>query len=218
VTIALLPVKRLEESKSRLLARLSDEDRQALTLAMFEDVVEALSATPGVERIAVTTPDPTVADCASAAGVEVILRPEPGLNEALEDARSRLLPNGGDDLLFVLGDVAGALPTDFAALLEAARGQPPGVWLAPSSDGGSSAVLHHPAGVIPCLFGHESARRHREAAARARVVYHEIPLPSLAIDLDAPEDLEAFLRTQGGGTRTRLLLASITSPAVEETH
>ncbi len=216
MTIALLPVKKLEESKSRLLARLSDRTRQALTIAMFEDVVDALAATAGIERIAVTTPDATVAECARAAGVEVILRPEPGLNEALEDGRKRLAPNGDVDLLFVLGDVAGALPGDFERLLQAAQEQPPGVWLAPSMDGGSSAVLHHPAGVIDCWFGRESARRHREAAAKAGVVYREIELPSLEIDLDAPEDLESFLRTQGGGERTRALLASIdTHPSGE---
>ncbi len=216
MTIALLPVKRLEESKSRLLARLSDETRQALTLAMFEDVVDALAATPGIERIAVTTPDPTVADCARKAGVEVILRPEPGLNAALEDGLARLVPGRDADLLLVLGDVAGALPRDFARLVAAAEGEPPGVWLAPSADGGSSAVLQHPAGVIPCRFGRDSARRHREAAAAAGVAYHEIALPSLAIDLDAPEDLEAFLRTKGGGERTRALLASLEPRAAGE--
>jgi len=212
MTIALIPVKRLEESKSRLLAQLPDARRQALTLAMLEDLIESLSRTSGIDRIAVTTPDPLVAERAASAGAEILLREEPGLNAALEDGRRRLCPREGDhtpndEFLIVLGDVAGALPEDFSKLLEAAansRGS--GVWLAPSSDGGTSAVLQRPAGAIPCCFGRDSARRHREAADTARLPFHEIELASLAIDLDQPEDLEAFLQTKGGGKRTRALL------------
>ncbi|HEB90055.1 MAG TPA: 2-phospho-L-lactate guanylyltransferase [Deltaproteobacteria bacterium] len=228
MTIALIPVKRLEESKSRLLSRLPGARRQALTLAMLDDLIEALGRTPGVGRIAITTPDPIVAERARTAGAEVLIRAEPGLNAALEDGRTRLASagdaaGGEEDLLIVLGDVAGATPEDFASLLEAARhGESPGVWLAPSRDGGTSALLQHPAGAIACCFGRESARRHREAARAAGVAYHEIELASLAIDLDQPEDLEAFLETRGGGPRTRALLEDVsastppsTSPATD---
>ena len=205
MTTALIPVKNLEDSKSRLLSRLPDGLRRRLTLAMLEDLIAALAATPGIDRIAVTTPDETVATHARAAGSEVLLRPEPGLNAALEDGRERLCSEG-DDLLFVLGDVAGALPSDFARLLEAAKNEGPSGWLAPSADGGTSALLHHPAGLIPCRFGPDSAKRHGEAAADAGIPLFELTLPSLAIDLDQPEDLDAFLATEGGGARTRTLL------------
>ena len=70
MTIALIPVKKLEESKSRLLSSLPSETRQALTLAMLEDLIEALSASREITRIAVTTPDSTVAEHAKAAGAE----------------------------------------------------------------------------------------------------------------------------------------------------
>jgi len=216
MTVALVPVKRLEESKSRLLSRFADSTRQALTLAMLEDLLDALSRTQGLDRIAVTTPDPVVAERARAAGAEILMRPEPGLNAALEDGRERLCGRTDEDILFVLGDVAGALPEDFERLLTiAAQNDPPAVWLAPSADGGTSALLHQPAGVIPCCFGRESAKRHREAANVAGIGYHEIQLASLAIDLDQPEDLEAFLATRGGGARTRALLEAETHPEQE---
>ena len=211
MTVALIPVKKLEESKSRLLSRFSDDTRQALTLAMLEDLLDALARVRGLDRIAVTTPDPIVAERASAAGAEIILRAEPGLNDALEDGRQKLCDSNGDPaedaILFVLGDVAGALPEDFERLLEAGEAASgPGVWLAPSADGGTSALLERPPGLIPCCFGRDSAKRHREAAAAAGVAYHEVELASLAIDLDQPEDLEAFMATRGGGSRTRALL------------
>lgn len=206
MTTALIPVKRLEQSKSRLYARLADATRQALTLAMLEDLIEALGGARGIERIAVTTPDETVAETARASGAEVLLRPEPGLNAALEDGVAKL-GDPAQPFLFVLGDVAGALAEDFERLLAAGDADGPrGVWLAPSADGGTSALLQRPPGVIPCCFGRDSAARHRAAAEEAGVPFHEIVLDSLAIDLDQPEDLEAFLGTRGGGRRTRALL------------
>jgi len=219
MTIALIPVKRLEQSKSRLLPQLPDARRQALTLAMLEDLVESLSRTSGIDRIAVTTPDPLVARRAADAGAEILMREEPGLNEALEDGRERLLRSGvgannddnaEDGFLIVLGDVAGALPEDFSKLLEAAvASEGSGVWLAPSSDGGTSALLQRPATAIPCCFGRNSARRHHEAADAAGIPFHEMELASLTIDLDQPEDLDAFSKTQSGGRRTRALLEEI---------
>ena len=209
MTIALIPVKRLEQSKSRLLSELPDARRQALTLAMLEDLIEALCASGRVDRIAVTTPDPVVAERARAAGAEVVLRPEPGLNAALEDAARRLGPAPDEALLVVLGDVAGALPADLARLVDAAHAEAAparGVWLVPSNDGGTAALLLRPAGAIAFRFGSESARRHREAAREAGVAYHALPLASLAIDLDQPEDLVRFLASSGGGPRTRALL------------
>jgi hypothetical protein len=86
---------------------------------------------------------------ARAAGAEVLMRPEPGLNAALEDAAVRLAPAEGEALVVVLGDVAGALPEDFRRLVAAAGAGGPsgagdpdgsskaGVWLAPSADGGN---------------------------------------------------------------------------------
>ncbi|MFP6655080.1 MAG: 2-phospho-L-lactate guanylyltransferase [Myxococcota bacterium] len=207
MTIALIPVKRLEESKSRLLPQLPDARRQALTLAMLEDLIEALSKTAGINRIVVTTPDPLVAKTASQAGADFLIREAPGLNAALEDGRTRLSSLNEEDLLIVLGDVAGALPKDFERLLAFGSEDPaPRVSLAPSSDGGTSALLQHPAKAIACCFGRDSARRHRAAAEAAGVTYHEVELESLRIDLDQPEDLMAFLKTKAGGRRTRALL------------
>jgi len=112
-----------------------------------------------------------------------------------------------DSLLVVLGDVAGALPGEIDALFDAlASLGGRGVVLAPSSDGGSSALLRAPADAIPACFGPDSAKRHRDAAAGRGVPFRELPLASLALDLDVPEDVEQFLRSRTGGAATRRAL------------
>ena len=73
--------------------------------------------------------------------------------------------------------------------------------------------MRRPWDVMPSGFGPDSAQRHRELAKRAGVPCVDLPLPSLALDLDEPEDLERFLETEGGGRRTRALLAELREAA-----
>jgi 2-phospho-L-lactate guanylyltransferase len=119
-------------------------------------------------------------------------------------AAAELAPEPADAVLVVLGDVAGARPEDLRQLLAAAPER--GAALAPSSDGGTAALLRRPPGVIPAAFGPDSAKHHRELAERAGVPCAELRLASLALDLDSPEDLGHFLAGGGAGGRTRALL------------
>jgi 2-phospho-L-lactate guanylyltransferase len=207
---AVVPVKALAASKSRLLPHLGREASMRLSLAMLGDVLEALLRVPGLAPVAVVTPDAEVAKAARAEGGQVLLRPHPGLNPAIDGAAAELATDPAEGVLVVLGDVAGAQPEDIELLLGALGGPAVhGVALAPSSDGGTSALLRVPADVIPARFGPASARAHCELAARAGVPCREMPLPSLALDIDEREDLDAFLRGGSGGTRTRALLDEI---------
>lgn len=208
---AVVPVKTLEMSKTRLLARLGEDGTRRLSLAMLEDVVEALLAVPRLARVAVTTPDPEVAAAARAAGAEALLRDEPGLNAAVEAAAAELAPGAEDGALVVLGDVAGVRPQEVETLLDEAPER--GVVLAASHDGGTAALLRVPRDVVPAAFGPDSAKAHRELALRAGVELREVALPSLAIDLDEPVDLDAFLRGAGLGARTRGVLEELLGSA-----
>jgi 2-phospho-L-lactate guanylyltransferase len=210
MNFALIPIKRLSAGKSRLVPQLERPQVEALTLAMLEDILEAFADTPDIERSAVITPDPEVAACARSAGATALLRPDPGLNEAIDEASAALELTGDDSLLVVLGDVAGARSRDFAALYEAASelGERCAV-LAPSGDGGSAALLRRPYDVLPTGFGGASAKTHREAAARRQVAWRELTLPGLAIDLDRADDVMDFLASDSGGPRTRALLREL---------
>ena len=68
---AVVPVKETFLAKQRLATVLSRSLRQALAVAMFEDVMEALSASQGLAGIAVVTLDLKVAQIAARWGAEV---------------------------------------------------------------------------------------------------------------------------------------------------
>jgi len=201
--IAVVPVKALAESKSRLFPERARRDVEALSLAMMGDVIACLRAVPAIARVLVVTPDPEVARRAEGDGAQVLVRAEPGLNPAIEAACAAFAAADAAALV-VLGDVAAADPIEVAQLLDAAPAR--GVALAPSRDGGTSALLRRPRDVIPARFGRDSAKRHREAAAAVEAPLVELALPSLAIDVDLSEDARAILAQPTLGARTRALL------------
>jgi len=207
VIAAVVPAKSLADAKSRLLRQLPRAAVERLCLAMLGDVIDALRRVPALARVAVVTPDEAVAASARGAGAEVLLRPEPGLNAAVDAAAAVFAPGAEDGVLVVLGDVAGALPADLERLLRALPGR--GIALAASRDGGTSALLRVPRDVIAAGFGPDSARVHRERAGRAEVACIELDLPSLAIDVDEPEDLAALRASGSAGPRTRALLEEL---------
>lgn len=205
---ALVPVKRLEASKSRLRPGLDAETLSRLTLAMLADVVSALREAPEIGSVAVVTEDPRVAEAAAAAGARPILRADGGLNACLDAARDVLVAEGATALLVVLGDVPGLSRADVDAICAAAgRLGPRAAVLVPARDGGTSALLRRPPDALPSRFGVQSAARHREAATQSGVELRQLDLPGLAVDIDRPEDVSAFLAGPGAGPRTRAVLA-----------
>jgi 2-phospho-L-lactate guanylyltransferase len=206
---ALVPVKALALGKSRLGRGLARTELERLVLAMLGDVVSALREVGELDLVAVVTPDARVAEEAQALGAAALLRDDPGLVAALDAAARELARRGLRDLLVVLGDVPAAQAPEVAKLFAALRGLGGrGVVLAPSRDGGTSALLRAPWDAIPNRFGKDSAAAHREAAQAAGLPYCELPLASLAVDLDRAEDAEA-LRDAPGAPRTRALLAEL---------
>ena len=204
-----MPVKRLGAAKSRLRGALG-ERADELTLAMLADLLDALLASPQLTRVFVVTPDEAVAQVARACGASARVAEDAGLNEGLAAAGSELA-RGEEPLLVVLGDVAGATPSEIAALFDAlAALGGHGVVLAPSRDGGSAALLRAPHRAMGTRFGAGSAAAHRALAEASGLAFREIALPALAIDLDRPEDLATLLATESAAApRTRALLARL---------
>lgn len=209
-TVALVPVKGLDAGKSRLLGVLDDASRRALTLAMLGDVLEALQLVPELDQTAVVTPDPAVGEAARSQGALALVRQDPGLNASLDAAGAELTAAGAELLLVVLGDVAGAHCQDIERLFkELAQVGGRGAILAKARDGGTAALLRSPPGAIPNRFGPDSARAHAAAAAERGVPFQELALPSLSVDLDRREDLQALLSSAAAAPRTRALLGRL---------
>ncbi len=81
-------------------------------------------------------------------------------------------------------------PEDVRLMLDKAK-DPPVVVVAPDRHRqGTNALLICPAGLIRYEFGPDSFQRHCQIAQQAGARLEIVELPSLALDVDLPEDLE----------------------------
>ncbi|HEX6508629.1 MAG TPA: 2-phospho-L-lactate guanylyltransferase, partial [Chloroflexota bacterium] len=162
--VAVIPVKRLANAKSRLAPRLSAEERAELVVALLGQSFAALRSVEEINRIALATPE---ADLAAELGAES-LPDTGGLNASLAHAARWAKAAGASALLILPGDLPLVEGADIVTLLRAAA-PPPAVTIAPTRDGGTGALLLAPPDVIPPTFGPRSFSRHIEHALRAHV-------------------------------------------------
>lgn len=195
VRIALIPVKDLSEAKARLAPVLDAAGRRELALAMFRDVLAAARACSAFDGVAVVTRDEEALAIAEAAGVAGLT--EAGsLNEALTSASEQVAQRGAERIVVLAADLPFVTADEIAVVAEGSAD----VVVAAAKDGGTNALALSP-GAIPFRFGRESARKHIDAARKAKLQAVRIESPWLAFDVDTPEDLRALREAIDGGRR-----------------
>ena len=204
---AVVPIKQLERAKERLAPLLPPERRRALMLAMFEDVLMALAATPGLAGLAVVTVDPEASRLAAEYGARLIeAGARNGHTGAVAAAATLLAQEGRAGMLTLPGDIPLVTPAEVKSLVAAHR-PAPAFTIAPSRDElGSNAIICSPPNAVPLRFGADSFFPHLRAAEECGIRPTVLRLPGIALDVDTPEDLAAFAALRSP-TRTRALLA-----------
>jgi len=204
VRAIVLPVKSLDQAKSRLGPVLSPLERAALTLAMLEDVLDATSVLPGWETW-VISPDESVLEVAARRGAAPLREETPPLLPAIHQAEAEATGRGLDALAVLLPDTPLVTP---AALTRAIHTLGP-VVLAPSAnETGTNLLLRRPPDAVEARFGPDSYRKHLQAAAEADVPIAVVEQPELAFDVDEPDDILGVLTSRRAG-RTREVLRDL---------
>ncbi len=206
-TVAILPVKSFGVAKQRLSDGVEPAAREALVEAMFTDVLDSLRRA-GVDLILVVTTSPVARTIAHEAGATVLEDAESGHNDAAMLGIRTALEQGADRVLLVPGDCPALDAQEIDSLL-ARPVDPPSVLIVPDRHGtGTNALLITPPDALAPSFGPGSAQRH-DSLAREQGVHAElVELPSLALDIDTPEDLEALAAGTDLAGSTRRLLQS----------
>jgi 2-phospho-L-lactate/phosphoenolpyruvate guanylyltransferase len=189
MTFAILPVKSFGHAKSR--TALADERRAALAESMATAVLRALAEVRGLERILVVTREPRAAAAARAVGAAVVADPdEAGHSQAALLGVEAAVGAGARRVLLVPGDCPLLDATEVDALLATAG---PGVTIVPDRHGtGTNALVLDPPAVMAPSFGPGSCARHAALARAAGVPVRIVEVPTLAFDVDTPDDLAAL--------------------------
>lgn len=207
-TAAVLPVKSFSRAKRRLGEAVGGSERAELAAAMVRDVLSTLVAVPEIDEVVVVTAEPVAARAAEDAGATVVDDPvEAGQSAAAARGIDAALVRGADRVLLVPGDCPALDAHELAALLA----RPGEVVIVPDRHGtGTNALLLTPPTAIPPSFGAGSFARHAALARAAGAQVKVAALPSLALDVDTPDDLATLrraLETHGDAApRTRAVL------------
>jgi 2-phospho-L-lactate guanylyltransferase len=213
-TVAILLVKSFDSAKQRLGERLSPADRRALAEAMFADVLLALRRTDALESIVVVSGDRTAQLIAGRHGAFIVDDLDRGHNDAARRGIRRALEGGADRALLVPGDCPMLDSGELDALLTREFEIPSAVIVPDRHGTGTNALLLTPPGSLDPAFGPDSRQRHAVAAASRGTAPSVVEIPSLGLDVDTPEDLEALeaslAATHGRAAHTRGMLTQLT--------
>jgi 2-phospho-L-lactate/phosphoenolpyruvate guanylyltransferase len=211
-TLAILPVKSFPRAKERLSQGLSADLRRTLAEAMFADVLGALTRVDAIAEILVVTAGDTARGIAEGRGARVVKDRELGHNAAAALGIEAALKTGAERVLLVPGDCPALDPEQLDALLAQQLAPPSAVIVPDRHQTGTNALLLAPPNAIDTAFGPNSCERHLQIAASAGIEAEVIDVPSLAIDIDTPDDLDALegLAAPDAATRTRELLTTLT--------
>ena len=188
---AIVPVKPLRHGKSRLAEVLTEDERANLNRNLLAHTLDTLMVIPEIENVLVISQDQAALALARSHGARTVQ--ENGgsqLNIALTRATVIASKYNTRGVLILPADLPLITPEDVQAMLKRAQ-DPPVVVLAPDRRRqGTNALVVCPAGLIEYDFGPGSFQRHCERARRAGARLEICELPSLALDMDLPEDLE----------------------------
>jgi len=191
-----VPVKRLERAKSRLVGAADGGigDRRAhadLVVALALDTITAAAAADGVGDVVVVTSDPMLTAVLRTEGIRCVPEAEPGLNEAYRHGATML----GRHVGALQADLPALRTAELAAAIAAADGKRAFV---PDRQGTGTTLLIAAAGEpLDPRFGVGSAQAHRASGAVELIG----DWPSLRCDVDTEADLSVAAEL-GLGPRT----------------
>jgi 2-phospho-L-lactate guanylyltransferase len=201
---AVVAVKGSDTSKKRLSPVLNPQERTQLTLAMLEDVLNALQAST-INKTVIVSNDCTLGDFAGKFSAQHLIQKTIGLNPAVEEATEWCVQQGAEAVLMLPADIPLLSSADVDKIVELGNGNPRTVVLSRSYDGGTNALFQSPPNLIHASFGPRSFSKHVKEARRRKVCLKLHYSIGVATDIDSVEDLAKMLKTEGNTACRRVL-------------
>lgn len=195
-TLAIIPVSRFSQAKTRLSPTLTPKERIDLLKAMLKDVVETLK--PIVKGVVLISADEDVLAYAYNLGIDTLQEEgKKTLNTALLQAME-WCSKQASQVLIMPSDVPLIREEQIRAMLREGENYP--MVIAPAKGGGTNALLIPSKNFQPA-FGDCSFFKHIEEARRHGYAYEIYDSFYMSLDVNTSEDLgEIMLHGQGTAT------------------
>jgi 2-phospho-L-lactate guanylyltransferase len=193
---AIVPVKPLRRGKTRLSGVLTENQRAALNKKLLIHTLDTITQLPELEQVLVVSRDPEALAIARFHGARTVLEDgAPHLNIALTRATAVATMYSAAGVLVLPADLPQITAEDVTVMVNAAKA-PTCMVIAPDHrQQGTNALLIKPPGALTYSFGENSFYRHVNQAQNKGIITEIVEIPSLARDVDLPEDL-SFLNGQ----------------------
>ena len=201
---AIIPVKKLADSKKRLSTVFTPQERAMFTLAMLEDVLKALKASV-VDKLIVVGEDSQVKETAEQSGAFYRFANGATLNSAIKETTLYCVKKGAKSILVLPADVPLINSEEINRIIQLAGVGNSVVVLSPSHDWGTNALYQSPPNLIPACFGQESFINHIREAFRNDVRVRVHFSNQLAADIDSAEDLKKIFEIKNTTISKRFL-------------
>lgn len=195
---AIVPVKPIEEGKSRLAAVLPQAERTELVRGFVERALDCVATFPGAARTIVVSRSESILADARARGMIAMPEQEPDLNASLALAVGRAIALEAKGALIFPVD----LPLATASILRSiAQRHAEGRICVLASDRhgrGTNLMFQHPPSAELLRYGADSFQKHQAAAEALGypvVIWND---PALALDIDEPDDYALWRATEHG--------------------
>jgi 2-phospho-L-lactate guanylyltransferase len=201
---AIVPVKNLDASKTRLSSILSPFERRDLTLAMLQDVLRTLRTAKIIDGIFVAGEDLKIQQTATIYGASYFSTENLALNSCINEASKECLSQRAGSVLVVPADIPLLKVRDIAKIIDLGLSSP-SIVLSPSKDCGTNALYEHPPNLISACFGTASFLNHVREAYRNKIRTKIYFSKGVATDIDSVEDLKIVFRIENNTACKRVL-------------
>lgn len=206
---AIIPVKPLRYSKSRLSHILSMDERAQLTSNILERTISAVDQVPVISKTMVISRDTAALKVARKFGVSTYRETErQDLNTALTRAAHIAAAQKVEGVLILPADLPLITSADIEELIEAAGlANPNGsngyhfpkrvmVICTDRNQDGTNALLVSPPTGFTFQYGPNSFERHLDEAEKLGMTIRSVTVPTIQFDLDTEEDWQVYQQSK----------------------
>jgi 2-phospho-L-lactate guanylyltransferase len=203
-TFAIVPVKRFENSKTRLSSILEMDDRIRLSSLMLEDTVKILSSVPLLTQIVIVSPDKRAEELATKHGVSFLREEkEKGVNLAVALADSYCIREAADATVVIPQDLPLLEPIEVFRACQLAENESRCIVICPSLRyDGTNMLLRKPPSVISTFYDTDSYNMHVKAAIKLGIPVKRLISKSVMYDMDTPEDALQITKAEAVAVRS----------------
>ncbi len=193
-TWAIVPVKPLNRSKSRLASVLNPRLRESLSRQMLEQTLQTLSQVDEISGVLTVSRDGAVLALARQYGAQTVQESgAPELNAALTRATQVVIATWhARSVLILPSDIPLMRAQDIRELLALATLSDNIILATDRQRDGTNALFMRPPGLIPYRYGPGSFQRHIEEARAVGIEPIVYDSPTLSLDVDTPADLDLY--------------------------